>query len=559
MSALMRNSVLIAVLCAVLSCCYQVAAYAGTKDELYEARLDKGLRNTDEYAYYLLNLGSVDNVRAKEHLERALRYSPDLPAVYFGLAGENCSITSTYASLEYFRQGLKAYGRNFWWRFSLKGLLYLSLMVSYLAAMLVLMLIRYPSELSLFIHDVKETKWPAVLFLLVIVLSLLGPFAFIAGFFFITGLYLKRPDRVLVYLSFVLLFMSPFFEKTVSLFLSAPSKETRAVVAVNEGRDSRYALSVLKPGKGFIPSFSLALALKREGRYDEAVGFYRALLKDHADPAIHVNLGNLYYAAGNAESAVNSYLEALKVRPLVSAYYNLSQVRRESFDFAKSDEYFLKAAGIDHQALSRLTSMSSRSPNRFVADEVLPSKDVWEYAMASNISKRFGYRDWIVFAVAISLVITFYFFDNWVKLRAYRCRRCGEVACSRCNRALTWGGLCPDCYRSFVRMDGIDPRERVSRLLSIYHNKAKERVIVNTLNLVLPGSAQIFSGKIVPGFLFLWPFLFFLVMLIMNLFISVGPSPVNHGWVNPLCVISMALIYLLSLFNTRGVTRREWR
>lgn len=555
----MRNSVLIAVLCAVLSCCYQVAAYAGTKDELYEARLDKGLRNTDEYAYYLLNLGSVDNVRAKEHLERALRYSPDLPAVYFGLAGENCSITSTYASLEYFRQGLKAYGRNFWWRFSLKGLLYLSLMVSYLAAMLVLMLVRYPSELSLFIHDVKETKWPAVLFLLVIVLSLLGPFAFIAGFFFITGLYLKRPDRVLVYLSFVLLFMSPFFEKTVSLFLSAPSKETRAVVAVNEGRDSIYALSVLKPGKGFITSFSLALALKREGRYDEAVGLYRELLKDHADPAIHVNLGNLYYAAGNAESAVNSYLESLKVRPLVSAYYNLSQVRRESFDFAKSDEYFLKAAGIDHQALSRLTSMSSRSPNRFVADEVLPSKDVWEYAIASNISKRFGYRDWIVFAVAISLVITFYFFDNWVKLRAYRCRRCGEVACSRCNRALTWGGLCPDCYRSFVRMDGIDPRERVSRLLSIYHNKAKERMIVNTLNLVLPGSAQIFSGKIVPGFLFLWPFLFFLVMLIMNLFISVGPSPVNHGWVNPLCVISMALIYLLSLFNTRGVTRREWR
>lgn len=559
MPVLMRNSVLIAVLCAVLSCSYQVAAYADTKDELYEARLDKGLRNTDEYAYYLLKKVSEDNVRAKEHLERALRYSPDLPAVYFGLAGENCSITSTYAGLEYLRQGLKAYGRNFWWRFSLQGLLYLSLMVSYLAAMLVLMLIRYPSELSLFIHDVKETKWPAVLFLLLIILSLLGPFAFIAGFFFITGLYLKRPNRVLVYLSFVMLFISPFFEKTVSLFLSAPSKETRAVVAVNEGRDNRYALSALKPGKGFIPSFSLALALKREGRYDEAIGLYRELAKDHADPAINVNLGNLYYAAGNAENAVNSYLESLKVRPLVSAYYNLSQVRRESFDFGKSDEYFLKAAGIDHQSLSRLTSISSRNPNRFVADEVLLSKDVWEYAMASNISERFGYRDWIVFATAISLVIALYFFDNWVKLRAYRCRRCGEVACSRCNRALTWGGLCPDCYRSFVRMDGIDPRERVSRLLSIYHNKTRERMIVNTLSLVLPGSAQIFSGRIIPGFLFLWPFMFFLVMLIMNLFISVGPYPVNHGWVNPLCVISMALIYLLSLFNTRGVTRREWR
>lgn len=546
------------VICAVLSGSYQKTAYGNTKDELYESRLDMGLRNTDEYSYYLLKLALDDKVRAQELLERAMRYSPDLPAVYFGLAGKNCSISSPYAGLEYFRQGLKAYGRNFWWWFSLKGLFYLSLMVSYIAAMLVLMLIRYPSELRLLLHDVKEGKKPAVLFLLLIILSLLGPFAFVAGFFFVTGLYLRRSNRVLVYLSFVLLFISPFFERTISVFLSAPSKETRAVVSVNEGRGNRYALSVLKPDKGFVPSFSLALALKREGHYAEAIGLYRKLAKDHTDPAIHVNLGNLYYAAGDTESAVNFYLESLKVRPLVSAYYNLSQIRRESFDFAKGDEYFLEAAGIDHQAVSRLTSISNSNPNRFVADEVLHAKDVWEYAMTSNGREGFGFRDWMVFAAAITLAITFHFFDNWVKLRAYRCKRCGEVVCSRCNRAFTWGGLCPDCYRSFIRMDGLDPRERVSKLLSIYHNKTRERGIVNALNLLLPGGAQIFSGRMLPGFLFLWPFMLFLVMLIMNLFMSIGPYPVNHGWVNPVCIMLMVVIYFLSLSYMRGVTRREW-
>ncbi|MEK6673790.1 MAG: hypothetical protein AABY42_10015 [Nitrospirota bacterium] len=142
-----------------------------------------GLRNTDEYSYYLLKLALDDKVRAQELLEREMRYSPDLPAVYFGLAGKNCSISSLYVGLEYFRLGLKAYGRNFWWRFSLKGLFYLGLMVSYIAAMLVLFLIQYPSELRLLLHDVKEEKRTSVLFLLLIILSLLGPFAFVVGFF----------------------------------------------------------------------------------------------------------------------------------------------------------------------------------------------------------------------------------------------------------------------------------------------------------------------------------------------------------------------------------------
>ncbi|MEK6673791.1 MAG: hypothetical protein AABY42_10020 [Nitrospirota bacterium] len=292
---------------------------------------------------------------------------------------------------------------------------------------------------------------------------------------------MRRSNRVLVYLSFVLLFISPFFERTISVFLSAPSKETRAVVSVNEGRGNTYALSVLKPDKGFVPSFSLALALKREGHYAEAIGLYRKLAKDLTDPAIHVNLGNLYYATGDTESAVNSYLESLKVRPLVSAYYNLSQIRRESFDFAKGDEYFLEAAGIDHQAVSRLTLISNSNPNRFVADEVLHAKDVWEYAMTPNGREGFGFRDWMVFAAAITLAITFYFFDNWVKLRAYRCKRCGEVVCSRCNRALTWGGLCPDCYRSFIRMDGLDPRERVSKLLSMTFLSLTDKGIIEAV------------------------------------------------------------------------------
>jgi len=530
-------------------------------EELYESRLDEGLSTTEPYSYLLLAQAQQSRAQAKGLVEKARRYSPDLPAVYFAMAKEGFrpSPNGILQGLDYFREGIKAYGRNFWWAYSLAGLATISPFISFLLSLLVVLIIRSSMDAGLIVHEVREEKKRLLLLIIPLGLSLLGPVALAAGGFFLVGSYFKKGDKVLVYASLLFFAASPFLMKEISPFLSTTSS-LRAVVAVNEGKDNRYALWALKGRNDFPSSFSYALALKREGHFQEAIEAYKVLAErmSRQDPKVLINLGNAYYGIKDMEAAKEAYQKSIGITPLPSAYYNLSQLYREMLDFTKGDEYFQGAARLSPEAVTRFTSIAGTNPNRFVVDETLPFSVLWGYAM-ENGSILLSGSDMPVFFLAVAMIPGFYLLSRKLKYRAQRCKRCGAVFCSRCSRRVAWGEMCSSCFGSLVKIDETDSRERVARLLSIYHIQSRRRSITKFVSYIIPGAGHIYSGKILAGFLFLWVFLFCLVVLVMNsLYPALGVLPFTQGWITLFMVISMMVSYIGAILHIRRRIHKGW-
>lgn len=532
-----------------------------TAGDLYESRLEKGLFNTEPYSYLLMDMAHKDRARAGEFLSLARKYSPDLPLVYFELAraGLSPSADGIFQGLDYFRQGVRAYGRNFWWGFTIAGLLYASFFLSFLFSLLLLLIFRLVMDAGLFLHDGTENRKRLVLLLVPIILSFFGPIALIAGLLFLAGLYFKKENKAVVYASLLIFLLSPMILSLGERFFAAPSADLRAVVAVNEGKDNGYALRASKGRTDFASRFSYALALKREGHYEEAIEIYKSLTDRFygPDPRVYINLGNAYHAIGDIEAARGSYLKSLELARLPSALYDLSQIHRETLDFAKGDEYFVAAAKLDPEAVSRYTSVAGLTPNRFVVDETLPMFILWQYAIAkgNDYTRTLGI---VVTVIAFVLIIGFYLLDKNVKYRAHRCKRCGAVFCSKCSRALTWGEMCPRCFSSLIKIEDVDSRERIARLLSIYQTQTRRRNIAKALSFLVPGGGQIYSGRILSGLLLLWPFLFAATLLVLSSVPLAGLVPFDHGWVRPFAALLMVLIYVISVFNLRRRINRGW-
>ena len=526
---------------------------------LYESRLDRGLSTTEPYSYLLILKAHQEPANAKDFLKIARQYSPDLPAVYFALASEHLSSGDIFQAIDSFREGIRAYGRNFWWEFSLVGLLYSSMLISFALSLVLVLIIRLFMDVGLVSHDGMEDRRRLILVLVPIVLSLFGPVAFIAGLFFLVGIYFKKENKAVVYAVLLFFLFSSTLLNIEGKFSSAPSPGLRAMVEVNEGKDNRYALWAIKGGGDFASQFSHTLALKREGNYNEAIEGYRSLMggSHTSDPRLLVNLGNAYYAIHDKAAAEDSYQKALQRLPLPSVYYNLSQLHREMLDFGKGDEYFLEAAKLNPEAVSKFTSRSGTGPNRFVVDEILPRSAFWENAFGTGNGSLYCFPLFSTLIAAI-MIPAFYFLNKSTTHRAQRCKRCGAVFCSRCPKAIAWGGMCAQCYSSLIKMDEMDSKERVARLLSIYESQTRRRKRAKILSSMFPGTGQIYSGKILLGLLLLWPFSFSLILYAMNQLSVVGILPFSHAWITPLALVLMGGAYLFSILHIGRWIHKGW-
>jgi tetratricopeptide (TPR) repeat protein len=528
-------------------------------EDLYESRMDRGLSTTEPYSYFLISKARQEPANAKDLLKMAKQYSPDLPAVYFALAGERLSRGGIFEAIDYFREGMKTYGRNFWWVFTLSGLLYSSMLISLVFSLVLVLIVRLIIDAGLVSHDGSEDRTRLVLLLVPVILSLFGPIALIAGIFFLIGVYFRKENKAVVYAALLFFLFSPTLLNVEGRFSAPPSPGLRATVEVNEGKDNGYALWALKGREDFPSRFSHALALKREGYYTEAIEGYLNLMRGSrgSDARLFVNLGNAYYAIQDRAAAEDAYRKALQLSPLPSAYYNLSQLRREMLDFGKGDEYFLEAAKLNPEAVSRFTSRSGTAPNRFVVDEILPPSAVWGYALGTGNGSFFTFP-LLATLGAVLMIPGFYLLNKRTAHRAQRCKRCGAVFCSRCSRVIAWGEMCPQCYSSVIKMDEMDSKERIARLLSIQERQTRRRKTAKILSFILPGAGQIYSGKILLGLLLVWPFSFSLILLVMNQLPMVGILPFNHVWITPLAVVLMGVAYLCSILHIGRGIHKGW-
>jgi hypothetical protein len=107
----------------VLLCLTTLPAISRGED-LRETMLNKGIRNSEAYAYQLIEKAVKHSPQADQQLKEAAKISPDLPAVYFELAKKSFSLSSEgiFESVNYIVEGLYAYLRNFWWSFTFAGI-----------------------------------------------------------------------------------------------------------------------------------------------------------------------------------------------------------------------------------------------------------------------------------------------------------------------------------------------------------------------------------------------------------------------------------------------------
>jgi len=384
-------------------------------------------------------------------------------------------------------------------------------------------------------------------------LSFLGPLFFMAGSMLLLGLYFRGMNKAVVYASVLFLLMSPLWLNIINMFLSAPSSELRAIVAVNESRDNKYAAAVLQNKDDFISLFSYGLALKREGRYEEAIAAYKKLLASHPDSRAYVNLGNSYAGVNDMAAAKEAYKKSVELKPLASAYYNLSHVSRETLDFAKGEEYFNEAIKLGRETVSQFSSAASRNPSRLVIDEPLPMSTMWEYAEtgARRLIKISPLNSASSVIVSIALLALFFIMDSAFKQRAYRCQRCGVILCGKCGKGKLWGEMCSLCYKSLIKLDALDSRIRVAKQLEVQELQKKKRRIISFLSFAPPGIAHIYWGRILSGTLFLWLFVFLLLLILLKPLFSTGLSLFSHGWITMPSAIIMAFLYLISNIDAR--------
>ena len=535
------------------------------RGDFYEEQLDRGIRNSDAYSYFLIEKSKEDPAQREEILKEALKFSPDLPAVYFELSKASFSLSTgrIYRANDYIIEGIEAYERNFWWTFTMAGSLLLGFLASFIISISVVILIRLTGDLPLLIHDIIEHRNRMLLLLPVIISAFTGPLLFIGSILIIIGLYLKRIDKIIVYLYLLFLFLSPWIMKASSIAFSAPSSSImKAITEVNESRGNRYALSILRNSEDEVALSAYALALKREGNYDEAIDTYNKLIARNPDPALYNNLANCYVGKDDLEKAIQLYQKSIQMKPLVSAYYNMSQALRRTLNLVKGEEYFLYAQKLDPDAITGFQAVFSQNPNRLVVDEALPISSLWKHVLKESTKvSEFGLSivpPIIMSFLAFFMGVLFYILNKRIKPRAYRCKKCGAILCNKCVRRILWGNMCLRCYRSLVKLYELDAKERINRLQTVYEYQMRRRSILRVVSFLLPGSAHIYAGYVLKGFFILWPFLFFLSVFVIGSIFVVGMPYFPHLWLNWGSFFLVAVIYLASNIITELRLAKRW-
>jgi tetratricopeptide (TPR) repeat protein len=437
-----------------------------------------------------------------------------------------------------------------------------SAILSFLASILMLIIIRLPLDLPLLSHDIREEK-AKIFILLVLGTALFGPLFLLGGLLLLMTFYQKKWDRLILAFYVIFLFVSPWAFRTVSMiFHASASGALKAVVQVNEAKDNSYALSVLSGNQNPVEIFSYALALKREGKYYESIDMNTRLIGMKPDARTYINLGNTYAAINELEKAKELYKKSLDLAQFPSAFYNLSQVYRGTLDFEKGEEFFLAAQKLDNAAVSRYRSIYSRHPNRLVIDENLPLRDIYEYAKTkSKGTFTMGLSSLPLFMmplIGIFFGALYLIWSKRFKTWAYRCSRCGKILCTQCEKHILWGRMCMQCYGSLIKLDELDAKERISRLLAVYEYQQKRRNTIKTLSLIVPGWGLIYGGNILFGFSFLWAFLFSVFVLIMNPIFTIEMSRFSHVWLNLCSVVLLIAVYLISNAATRRRLAKGW-
>ena len=531
-------------------------AWAGEAER--GAMLDKGLKSNEAYSLRLLDKAdSSERAERIELINEAIALSPEVPGLYFEMAW--ALLPDVIKSFDNLFFGVNTYANNFWWRRSILGLLSVSAMVSLTLTLALCAFIRFPVELKHIVHDINENRKKLLIPLALAVISFTSPLFCIASALMLTSIYASKMDKSGAYIALLLILLSPILLKYADEQYSSSSPALRAMAAVNTGTDNVYATEVLEGEEDFGPRFTYALALKREGRIDEAISVYKGLIEAETGAKVYTNLANAYVAAGNMSTAKSTYKQALKLEPSATLYYNMSQVHRGTYDVEVGNKYYSEASKLDSNLVAAHSAMASSNPNRFVIDRTLTVSELKEFARehTATVISPFHLHVILSAVLAAAMLVMFIVIDKKTVNRASSCPDCGKVICPLCAKSDNIGGRCNECYKLYK--EDTSPQGRVKRMLKSKERKNRIMGRVRLLSIIgPPGMAQIYAGRQFTGQFFLWISLFCISLVAMSHLFSTGLDGFGHTWLILPAASVFALLYFITVISVAGRLHKGW-
>ena len=561
-------------------------------DQLYQSKLDKGIRNVPILSFLLIR--ESEQARGKEDADQAVRmaaysikFSPDLPQPYFGLARALWSqnpfqlhkilpevLKGEVVQFQYYPSSLKLFYNMFY-------ILSNAILMTFIIFGIVVMIKYFP----LYFYDIRKNLTQEISRLLINSLKifiLFIPFFFrldmLWAFFFWSVLlwgYVTKREKQFILLFLIVLVYLPFFLRTSSSFLDGtPSDIILEMNQTNHEDWGRAAEEKLRVWLATHPDdpevlFSLGLAEKRQGHYPAAEEFYRrAIQLDPKFSEAFSNLGNVYLAQKQTSLAIASYQQAADLNPNQGAYYyNLYRAySQETFLSGKTDKAFQRARQLDPNLVDYYTNIDipNRPPNlnRLVIDEVLTPKRLWNRFLDQFIGKEgFLFRLFKAWFEKIPSRIPFLapilFLGFLIGTARYsrakrfltRCPMCGSPTYRFYLGTSDQEFICFNCYRMFIQKEKLHPKIVEKKSIQVRQFQKQNHFISRFLSFFLVGFGYLWREQVLKGLLFL--FIFFIFILRFVYWSGVMPSPfpqlVSTFWRWIFWGVLFLLFYILSV------------
>jgi hypothetical protein len=121
-----------------------------------------------------------------------------------------------------------------------------------------------------------------------------------------------------------------------------------------------------------------------------------------------------------------------------------------------------------------------------------------------------------------------------------------------------WGEMCPQCFGSLVKLDELDVKERVAWLLGIYDQQRRHRDTMKVLSFTVPGLTHVYAGRVLTGFFFLWPCLFFPLLYVALITFVPDRHLMSHAFFKWATLWLGAGFYLIFHYFTKKRIEKGW-
>jgi tetratricopeptide (TPR) repeat protein len=565
--------------------------------EIRRLRIERNIRSLEPIALArvaqgLERLQAGERDRAEECFYSALGLDPYLPDAHFALATIELKKgpLEIGGALRHTLAGMTSHLPTIRGRHQVLSLLIPVALVSLLVTAFVLALALLFRHGGLLLHDLEETMGAArgaalplaatTLLLLLPAVTFQGwawvPFWMLALLF----IYLEGREKLVVCVLLVCgLAIGPLVKVLETRNLAQRNPLFGAGIESLEGGPDARAMAVLEEAARQTADdrdllYLLAAQYRKAGRYEDAAGLYRDVLRQEPNDSFALNnLGNLEFAGGEFQAAIARYKQGIEAAPTARVgatfYYNLSLAHLQRFEYQPAQEARSQADRLASGLVRTYDSTWKYDKGDYaVVDLAATDDELWAKFLGTpqgvrvkNISGRGapaaprealvdGMRNRFTAFLGVFLVVVFVL-SRWRGPRMFtrRCIKCGSPFCKRCQLGSAAGGLCTQCHHLFVVKDGVSGPARNQKLLEVQQEEGRRDRLFRILSLVAPGAGQIYTESTLVGatLVAVWAGVLSLVVLGFGLLpLTDASSALSRPWGLGLAALLLVVVYVVA-------------